>query len=162
MAADIGTVQLSDEQIAQVIMTVNQGEIQQGQLAQQQATRSEVQQFAAQMVQDHTAANQQLQTGLQNLAMTPQESPLSQQLAAEANQLLATLRTANAGEDFDRAYMDSQVAEHAKVLFLMDTVLLLQTQRAELRQLARTARTQVQQHLNDAASIQKSIPAPQQ
>lgn len=158
VGADIGVPELDDAAIAQVVMTVNLGEIQQGQLAQQQASRTEVREYADRMVQEHTQANSELETALQTLGITPRESPLSRQLAAEANQALEILRTASAGEDFDRAYMDLQVAMHAKTLFLMDTVILPRIQQQELRELARMARGQVQTHLADAFPIQASIP----
>ena len=161
VAADIGFPTLSDEEIAQVVITVNLGEIQQGQLAQQQATNSEVRRFAEQMVQDHTAANQQLQTHLQALGITPRESPLSQQLAAESNQILTILRSDVGVGAFDLAYMDVQVSLHAKTLFLMDRVLQPQIQRAELRDFALTARGTVQSHLDTAVPLQQDIsPSP--
>ncbi|HEX8537518.1 MAG TPA: DUF4142 domain-containing protein, partial [Cystobacter sp.] len=75
VAADIGFPTLNDEEIAQVFMTVNQGEIEQGQLALQQARNPAVREFAERMIQEHTAANQQVQTRLQNLGITPRESP---------------------------------------------------------------------------------------
>jgi putative membrane protein len=161
VAADIGFPTLSDEEIAQVVMTVNMGEIQQGQLAQQQATNSEVRRFAEQMVQEHTAANQQLQARLQALGITPRESPLSQQLTAESNQILTILRSNIGAGTFDLAYMDVQVSLHAKTLFLMDRVIQPQIQRAELRDFALTARGTVQHHLDTAAPLQKDLsPSP--
>ncbi|WP_257454363.1 DUF4142 domain-containing protein [Archangium lipolyticum] len=161
VAADIGFPTLSDEEIVQVVMTVNMGEIQQGQLAQQQATNTEVRQFADQMVQEHTTANQELQARLQTLGITPRESPLSQQLAAESNQILTILRSDVGSAAFDLAYMDVQVSLHAKTLFLMDKVLQPQIQRAELREFARMGRGMVQEHLNTAVPIQQDLsPSP--
>lgn len=160
VAADIGVPQLTEEQIAQVVMTINMGEIEQGQLAlaQNPPLRQDVVDFANRMVQEHTMANQQLQTALQLVGITPQDSPLNQQLLAEANQTLAILRASGMGEDFERAYMDVQVAGHAKALFLMDTTIQPQLHRQELRDLARAARAVVQDHLNRAVPIQASVP----
>lgn len=158
VGADIGVPELDDAQIAQVVLTLNLGEVQQGQLAQQQASLAEVRAYGDRMVQEHTQANSDLEAALQTLGVTPRESPLSRQLAAETNQALEILRTASSGEDFDRAYMDLQVAMHAKALFLMDTVILPRIQQQELRELARMARGQVQTHLADAVPIQASIP----
>jgi putative membrane protein len=160
VAADIGVPQLTEAQMARVVMVVNMGEIEQAQLALQQspAPRTEVRQYAERMLQEHTAANQQLQAALQSLGMTPEESLLSRQLMAEASQTLAILRATAAGEDFERSYMDVQVAMHAKTLFLMDSVIQPQLQRRELRDFARLARAEVQEHLNDALPIQNAIP----
>jgi putative membrane protein len=161
VAADIGLPALSDEEITQVVLTVNMGEIQQGELARQQATNAEVRRFAEQMVQDHTAANQELQTRLQALGITPRESPLSQQLMAESNQLLAILRSIADAGTFDLVYMDVQVSLHAKTLFLMDSVLQPQLRNAELRDFALAARGAVQRHLDTAVPLQKNLsPSP--
>jgi putative membrane protein len=161
VAADIGLPALSDEEIAQVILSVNLGEIQQGELARQQATNSEVRRFAELRVQDHTAANQQLQARLQALGITPRENPLSHQLMAESNQLLTRLRSNVGTETFDLAYMDAQVSLHAQTLFLMDIVLQPQLRNAELRDFALTARGTVQRHLDAAVPLQKQLsPSP--
>ncbi|QRK04174.1 hypothetical protein JQX13_28310 [Archangium violaceum] len=57
--------------------------------------------------------------------------------------------------------MASLVALHAKTLFLMDSVIQPQIQRAELRDFAQVARGQVQQHLNTAVPIQQDLsPSP--
>ncbi|EPX56626.1 hypothetical protein D187_007968 [Cystobacter fuscus DSM 2262] len=161
VAADIGLPALSDEEIAQVVLTVNMGEIQQGELARQQATSPEVRRFAEQMVQEHTAVNQELQTRLQALRITPRENPLSQQLMAESNQILAILRSSADTGTFDLVYMDVQVSLHAKTLFLMDSVLQPQLRNAELRDFALAARSTVQRHLDTAVPLQKDLfPSP--
>ncbi|OJH41712.1 hypothetical protein BON30_00225 [Cystobacter ferrugineus] len=161
MAADIGLPALSDEEIAQVLITVNLGEIQQGEFAERQAMDSEVRRFAEQLVLEHTAANQELQVRLHALGVTPRESPLSQQLAAESNQILAILRSTVGMEAFDRAYVDVQVALHANTLFLMDSVLQPQIDRAELRDFALVTRDTVQRHLDTAVPIRKGLsPSP--
>ncbi|WP_084735384.1 DUF4142 domain-containing protein [Cystobacter ferrugineus] len=161
VAADIGLPALSDEEIAQVLITVNLGEIQQGEFAERQAMDSEVRRFAEQLVLEHTAANQELQVRLHALGVTPRESPLSQQLAAESNQILAILRSTVGMEAFDRAYVDVQVALHANTLFLMDSVLQPQIDRAELRDFALVTRDTVQRHLDTAVPIRKGLsPSP--
>ncbi|MFY0576833.1 DUF4142 domain-containing protein [Cystobacter fuscus] len=161
MAADIGLPALSDEEIAQVFITMNMGEIQQGELARQQATSPEVRRFAEQLVQDHTAANQELQTRLRALGITPRENPLSQQLMAESNQLLMILRASADTGTFDLAYMDVQVFLHAQTLFLRDSVLQPQLRNAELRDFVLATRGAVQRHLDTAISLQKGLsPSP--
>lgn len=161
VAADLGVPTLNDAQIVQLVMTINTGEIQVAQLAQQQQPQPSqaVLDFANRMVQEHTQANQQLQAVLPVLNITPADSPLNQQLLASTNQTMAILRTSAAGADFDRAYMDTQVAMHANALFLADTVLQPQLQNAQLRQLSVAARALIQGHLNDASDLQRTLPA---
>jgi len=155
-AADVGAPNLSDEEIADVMMAGNMGEILTNQVARTKAVRQEVREFADSMVTEHTAAQQRLQSRLRQLGITQRESPLSKQLRAEVNQIIAILRTLE-GEAFDRAFMDAQVALHAKLLFVMDGVLQPQLRRAELVEEARLAREEAQNHLETATPIQASL-----
>ena len=157
-AADVGVPQLSDDEIAQVIITINQGEIDQSQLALQQNLRPDVRTFAERMVQEHTAVDQQLRAALQALGITPRESALSRQLQAGSNQVLEVLRASGTGQDFERAYLDAQVALHANVLFLLDAAIQRQIQRREVRDFATQARATVQGHLNAAVPLQQATP----
>lgn len=157
-AADVGVPQLTDEEIAQVVITLNRGEIEQSQLALQQNLSPDVRTFAERMVQEHTAVEQQLQAALLALGLTPRESPVSRQLQAGANQVLEILRASGTDQDFERAYMDAQVALHANVLFLLDAAIQRQIERREVRDFATQARATVQGHLNAAVPLQQAIP----
>jgi len=98
---------------ANFINTVGAGgiaEVQFGQLAQTQATRTAVRAFAAQMVADHTAANNELTALAQSKQMTP-PSDMDMAHQAKHDQLSAI-----AGGEFDRAYMQSQVEDHTAVV----------------------------------------------
>jgi putative membrane protein len=152
-AANVGVATLDDAQIAAVLLAANEGEILTSQVAQNKATDQDVRRFADRMIAEHTAATQRLQALLQQQNMAANFNALSQQLTAEANQGIEILNTLE-GEAFDRAYMDLQINLHAKVLFLMDSVLLRQIQDPALRQDATVARGYVQVHLQDALPIQ--------
>lgn len=80
------------------------------QLAQTNASRAAVRNFAAQMVTDHTAANQQLTALAQAKQMTPPSS--MDMLHQQSYQKLQGMRS----WAFDRASMDNQVQFHVTVV----------------------------------------------
>lgn len=92
----------------------NRFEIEAARLAQEQATRQEVKDFAAKMIEDHTAASEKLSAavvaGGAPLAMPPQLLPQHQQL-------LDALR--NAGDQFDQTYLQQRVTAHEQALTLL-------------------------------------------
>lgn len=90
-------------------------EVQEGQVAQQQARRAAVRQFAAMMVTDHSAVNDQLMALAQQKQITPPNAPTDLQRGD------LTRLQAMKGAAFDRQYLDEQVADHQQVLNLFQT-----------------------------------------
>lgn len=81
-------------------------EVKFGEVAQTQATRTDVRAFAAQMVSDHTAANEALTSLARMKQMTPPDD-------MDLNHKAAHDRLSNtAGTEFDRVYIEGQVQEH--------------------------------------------------
>jgi putative membrane protein len=98
---------------ANFINTVGAGghaEVQFGQLAQTQATRTNVRAFAAQMVSDHTAAGNELASLAQLKQMTP-PADMDLNHKAKYDQLSKI-----AGGEFDRVYIQGQVEDHTAVV----------------------------------------------
>jgi putative membrane protein len=85
-------------------------EVQFGQLAATQATRTAVRSFGTQMVADHTAANNELVALAQSKQMTP-PSDMDMIHKAKHDQLSNI-----AGSEFDRVYMQGQVEDHTAVV----------------------------------------------
>ena len=81
-------------------------EITLGQIAADSATDPSIKQFGAQMVTEHTAAQQQLQAITSGLGIDATGA-----LDAEHQQLLSVLLTLK-GSSFDSVYIHSQVADH--------------------------------------------------
>jgi len=111
MASSPNAAALDDPQIAKITDAVNSAEIEQAKLAQQKSKNEKVRQFAAMMIQHHGQAKKDQAA----LKLTPADSPMAQQLTAEAETTLASLK-AKTGADFDRAYLEAQVEAHQKVL----------------------------------------------
>lgn len=89
-------------------------EVDAGNLAQQKSSDSKVQQFAAMMVKDHSAANDKLKA----LASTKGiELPSSTSVSDQATQ--AKLKILS-GETFDHSYIKGQISAHADTLKLLN------------------------------------------
>src|SRR5262245_28300196 len=82
---------LTEAQVLEVARLINQGEVDQGQLALQRATDADARAFAQQMVDAHSGAVQRLNALATQLGQQPTPSPLSEKLQAHGQQALASL-----------------------------------------------------------------------
>jgi putative membrane protein len=146
----------NDSQITHVVITANNGEIDQGTLAELKITTGPVRSFAEMMVTEHGAANQRAQALAQSLGITPLDNPVSAQLKSESDALIARLQPLE-GQTFEVAYMDSQVTGHTQVLDLVDTVLLPAATAPQLTAELQTMRTAVAAHLQEAQRIRAEL-----
>ena len=145
----IANLELTDGQIAGVVMVANMGEIEQGQLAMMLASEDDVKEYATRMVEEHGAANMRLVTLLADAGINAAPHALSQQLMTESMQILAMLQN-RTGMDFDLAYMESQRTVHARVLEIVDMALLPNVESTALRAELEMLRPAVAEHLSDA------------
>lgn len=146
----------SDPQIAHIVVTANQIDVDAGKLAESRSQNKEVKAFAKQMVTDHTAVNQQAAALAKKLGVTPQDNDTSRSLkqgAADTAKKLKGLK----GAEFDRAYVDNEVAFHQAVLDAIDKVLIPGAQNAELKGLIGKVRPAIQAHLEHARHLQASL-----
>jgi putative membrane protein len=143
---------VNDAQIASMVVTANQVDIDAGKLAASRATRDAVKKFAQQMVTDHTAVNKSAVDLVTRLKVTPQDNPTSQSLKEGGDKNLARLK-ALAGAAFDKAYIDNEVAYHQQVLDALDKVLIPSATNAELKALLVKVRPAFVAHLEHAKSL---------
>ena len=140
------TLSTSDATFLNLAGTSGIEEVTFGQLAQTKASRAAVRNFAAQMVADHTTANQQLVALARSKQLTP---PSSMDLMHD--QLFQKLQGLR-GSAFDRAYMDSQVQDHAMVVEAFQTEAKNGTD-PQVRSFAQQNLPTMQQHLQMARSL---------
>ena len=137
---------LTDPQIAAIVVTANQVDIDAGNYAASTSSDSEVQQFANTMVTDHTAVNKAAVDLVTKLGVTPEENDTSRSLKSGGDQNLATLRTLK-GAAFDKAYVDHEVAYHEQVIKALDDALIPDASNAELKALLIKVRPAFVAHL---------------
>jgi putative membrane protein len=146
----------TDPQIAAIVVTANQVDIDAGKLAEANGHAKEVQEFAQRMVTDHTGVNKSATELVQKLHVTPEPNPTSQSLEQGGDQNLATLRKLK-GAAFDKAYVDHEVTYHEAVLSAVDKTLIPSAQNAELKALLVKVRPAFVAHLEHAKQIQATL-----
>jgi putative membrane protein len=146
---------VNDAQIASIVVTANQVDIDAGQFAASRASSDEVKTFARLMVTDHTGVNKAATDLAATLKLTPQDNPTSQSLRADGDKSLAHLKTLE-GAAFDKAYIDREVAYHQQVIDALDDTLIPGATNAELKALLVKVRPAFVGHLEHAKRLQAS------
>jgi len=146
----------SDAQIAAIVVTANQVDIDAGKLAESKASNAEVKAFGKQMVTDHSGVNKQAVALVTKLKVTPEENATSKALKAGGADNVKSLEKLS-GAAFDRAYVDHEVVYHQQVLDAVDKTLIPSAQNAELKSLLVAVRPAFVAHLEHAKSLQASL-----
>jgi putative membrane protein len=147
---------LTDAQIAAIVVTANQVDIDAGELAVERSANVDVDRFAQQMVTDHGAVNQAAVELVTRLGVTPEESAASKGLAATGAETRARLAGLQ-GAEFDRAYVDNEVAYHEAVIGVLDKQLIPSATSAELKQTLVGVRPAFAAHLAHARHLQAAL-----
>ena len=146
----------SDPQIAAIVVTANQVDIDAGKLAKSRTRTKNVRAFAQEMITDHGAVNKAAKALVTKLKVTPEDNETSQSLKKGGDDNLANLKTRK-GSDFDRAYVDHEVAYHQAVLDAIDKTLVPNAKNAELKALLEKSRPAFADHLEHAKHLQASL-----
>jgi putative membrane protein len=147
---------INDAQIASIVVTANQVDIDAGKLASTRASSPEVKTFAELMVTDHTGVNKSAVDLVTRLKVTPEDNPTSQSLKAGGEKNVASLKALK-GAAFDRAYVDHEVAYHEQVLEAVDKTLVPGASNADLKALLIKVRPAFVAHLDHAKRLQASL-----
>jgi len=146
----------TDPQIAHIVVTANQVDIDAGKLAEKQANSPDVKAFGKQMVTDHGAVNKQAVALVPKLKVKPEDNATSQSLKSGGDANVKKLKALK-GAAFDKAYVDQEVAYHQAVLDAVDKVLIPNAQNAELKALITKVRPAIDGHLQHAKMMQASL-----
>ena len=152
----VGAQGVNDAQIAAIVVTANQVDIDAGELAAKQAADAEVRKFAERMVTDHKSVNKSAVDLATKLKVTPQENDTSRALKSGGEKNIAALKKLS-GAAFDRAYIDHEVAYHAQVIEALDKTLIPGAANAELKALLVKVRPAFVAHMEHAKQIQTSL-----
>ena len=146
----------SDAQIASIVVTANQVDIDAGKLASSKAHAKDVKAFGKQMVTDHTGVNKQAVALVSKLKVKPEDNPTSQSLKADGKKNIAHLKQLK-GAAFDKAYVDNEVTYHQAVIDAIDKTLIPNAQNAELKALLVDSRPAFVAHLEHAKMMQSAM-----
>ena len=146
----------TDPQIAAIVVTANQVDIDAGKLATAKAHAKEVKAFAEQMITDHTGVNKQATELVTKLKVKPEENETSKSIKQGGDDNLAQLKKLK-GAEFDRAYIDHEVTYHQTVIDALDKTLVPNAKNEELKALLIKVRPAFVAHLEHAKSIQAKL-----
>ena len=146
----------NDAQIASIVVTANQVDIDAGKLAESMAHSKEVKAFGKQMVTDHTGVNKQAVALVTKLKVKPEDNATSQSLKAAGDTNIANLKKLS-GAAFDKAYVDNEVTYHQQVIDAIDKTLIPSAQNAELKLLLVAVKPAFVGHLEHAKTMQAEL-----
>lgn len=151
---------VTDAQIAAIVVAANSVDAEAGKFAKSKSKTNDIKAFAAQMETDHTAVNKTAVELVTKLKVKPEENDTSKALKKDGADNLANLKklTGKGKEkEFDKAYVDHEVAYHKMVLDAIDQVLIPSAQNAELKALLEKVRPNIAAHLEHAEKIQSTL-----
>ncbi|MES2801327.1 MAG: DUF4142 domain-containing protein [Bdellovibrionota bacterium] len=149
------TAVLSDGESAEVMVTLNEGEIELGQLAKRKANNKQVKDYAKMMVDQHKQNEKDTKRVVRKQDLNFKKTDMSKSLEAQVIDMEKTLKKTTK-DDFDRAYMGQQVTLHEKAL---DTVnsLIGSAQNAAYKVHLEKTRDAITVHLAHAKEINSMI-----
>jgi len=145
----------ADANIFALLDEANMADSAAGALAASKGTSSAVRDFGRRMTRDHHTLRAQGEALAKKLKVTP-TPPAGDNLVTDAQKNMDNLNSTAKGKDFDKAYIDSEVDAHKKVLDLA-TKAMDQAQSTELKNLIQKAAPVIKGHLDLVESIQKNL-----
>jgi putative membrane protein len=147
---------LSDPEVASVAVVANQIDIAYAAIAKKKSKDAEILQFAQTMTNDHTAVINQAVALAKKLGVTPKSNDVSKKLLSDAEKTKKMLQS-KSGKEFNKAYIDNEVAYHKAVISAVETLLIPETENGELKSLLQNVLPALRTHLEHAEMVQKKM-----
>ena len=128
-------------------------EVQESQLALKSSTNPAIQQFAQQMITDHTKAGNELKAAMPAAGVTPAEAPM--RLDDKHAKMLKDL-SEKTGKDFDKQYVSDQQKAHKDTISLFEDY-SKHGENPQLKTFATNTLPTLKQHKDMIDSIDKSM-----
>jgi putative membrane protein len=156
IAAAATPAKLTDPEIASVAVTADQIDIDYAAIAKAKSKNKDVLEFAATMAKDHGSVNAQAVALAKKLGVTPKDNPTTQSLLSQATTTKEMLNS-KSGADFDKAYVDNEVAYHKAAIDVVENTLIPDATNPELKSLLQSALPIFKEHLQHAEMIQTKL-----
>jgi putative membrane protein len=153
--APVATPSLDDPTIVAIFDGANTADIETGTLAAQRGASKEVRDFGAMLARDHAAVRQQGRDLAQRLGVTP--TPPASAASATAHADAMKSLGAKSGADFDRAFLDHEVAFHQGVIDAVKGTLLPAIQNVEVKDLVIKVAPAFEAHRAAAANLRQKL-----
>ena len=147
---------LTDPNIVYILDNANKLDSAAGSIASTKGTNAEVRDFGKRMMRDHHSLRQQGQELATKLGVTP-APPANDDSQAQYDKTMSMLNGAAKGKDFDKAYIDNEVAYHKAVNAALKDTLIPSASNAELKDLLGVALKIFEGHLQHAEHIAASL-----
>jgi putative membrane protein len=148
--------ELNDLQIAHVAYTADNIDIRYAHLAMALSSNPRVKEFAATMIRDHTAVNNQALALLAKLKAAPQDNFLSKSLTVGSHKLVDEMSKLR-GVAFDRRYAQNELAYHKAVNNLAEHSFIPNIENAEVKALFKVGLKIFKAHEKHADMMVKSL-----
>jgi len=146
---------LTDANIVALLDEANKADSAAGALAVKKASSKAVKDFAHLMMGEHHALREQGQQLAKQLKVTP-EPPANDPVTPLAKIETSALESTPKGPEFDRVYIEQEVAAHKAVLDLAENA-HEQAQNEQLKALIEKAKPVIQKHLDQAEKIKGEL-----
>lgn len=147
---------LSDQEIGEILKTVNDAEIDAAKAAKSRASSAEVKTFAKDMISSHEDNNKEAKKVLKKADIDPKSNDIAKNLKKDAKDKLSEIKKKK-GSDFDKAYIENQISMHQQVINDLEQKYIPATQNSDFRAFLETTKTHVQEHLSKAQQIQSTM-----
>lgn len=148
----------NDQEIAEIMKTANEGEIDAAKLAEKHASNPEVKDYAKKMVDEHKANEKEGKDAFKKGDISPKNNDIAKAMKKDTKAKIKALKEHKKNTaEFDKAYIDSQVAMHQQLLNDLDSNLIPNAKNEDLKAYLTKTREHVQEHLTKAQQIQSSI-----
>jgi putative membrane protein len=147
---------LTDANIAAIVVGANKIDISAGNIALNQSTNQKVREFAQRMVTDHQSVLDSAVKLVTRLGVTPKNNDLVYTLSKQSIEHEAKLKKLK-GRDFDKLYIDHEVAYHEAVIGVINTQLIPGANNQELKDMLVSVLPAFDAHLAHCKNIQASI-----
>ncbi len=147
---------ISDGEIAKVLMTINEAEVDAAKIAKDKATNPEVKAFAKMMMDEHKKNDKDTEKLVKKLKSDAKKSDISDSLKTNSKNANDELKKADKGA-FDKAYIGHQITMHEQALEKLNTMLIPGAKDAELKAHLEKTRGAVQSHLEHAKTLQTKL-----
>lgn len=151
MAAD-----LTDAEMLKVLDSASKGEIERGRVAAVKAQNPAVRAFASKLVKEYTIIGYSAAVTAYDMGLTPPTNEVATMVTSMGDAVTQGMNTTPSGAEFDRKYMDIQIAADKGMLAVVDPM-LTNADGTPVRALLADTLQANQRHLDEASLIRFAL-----
>jgi putative membrane protein len=147
---------LTDGQIVAIVKQANESEVDLGKVGKSKADNKEVKEFSKHMIDAHNQGEKDTKEAAKKSKVKAVESADSRMIKDNTKTKISDLKKLK-GKDFDRAYIDTQIAMHQTLLNDLNQKFIPSAQSTDVKSLLQNTKSQVEEHLANAQKIQSAL-----